>query len=137
MTHSNEKSTVRLFRYKKNRAMCGIMLLPDGKILHTLEPLPSGNIRNTSHIPSGIYQVEYLPNSASGKYRDVYWVKGVAKRNGILIHKGNLITHTTGCILVGKSSGTYGGTSAVWNSGSAINELHLAVSRSSFLLEIT
>ncbi len=77
--------------------------------LVTLEPPEEyegqRNIPNKCCIPEGEYQLVPLARSASGKYREVFWVKGVEGREGILIHNGNIVDHTQGCILVGMEKG--------------------------------
>lgn len=70
---------------------------------HTLE-LPWKNNRNrVSCIPTGRYTLKHRSGEESGKYNYPHFiVKGVDGRSYILIHSGNLYTHTLGCILVGK-----------------------------------
>ena len=66
--------------------------------LWTLEPPWRGNARNVSCIPEGRYDVR--PRQ-SPKYGDHFEVKDVADRKYILIHIGNYVKDTEGCILVG------------------------------------
>jgi len=102
-----------------------------GKLIcHTLEPVDL-------EIPVGTYRVNYLPVSASGKYKDVYHVTNVTNRTGILIHKGNTQKDSIGCILVGDRLGELSGIRAVLGSAAALTKLHSVVQRKSFLLTIT
>ena len=114
----------------------GVLYGPDGKICHTMEPPWRNNRANVSCIPGGIYTVEYLQRSASGKYRDCYWVNDVPIRTAILAHKGNLVTDTMGCILPGQKWGTLGGRVAVLNSRGGLRALHEAVNRQRWILHV-
>ena len=67
-------------------------------ICHTLELPWLNNHQNISCIPSGVYDVS---RSVSQKFGDCYRFASVHKRSGILIHAGNTIKDTRGCILVG------------------------------------
>ena len=58
------------------------------------------NFENKSCIPAGYYPITKEIQQTRGKVIRVHNVKG---RSDILIHKGNFITHTKGCILVGES----------------------------------
>ena len=102
----------------------------NGELLcHTLEPAWKA-------IPKGTYRVEYLPESASGKYKDVYWIVDVPGRTGILIHKGNIQSDSTGCILVGDKLGQLGDTRGILHSYLALAKLHDTVKRETFILHI-
>ena len=82
------------------------------------------NKRNRSCIPQGTYKVSPLAKSSSGKYRDVFHVKNVKDRSGILIHNGNVAKHSLGCLIIGKRRGILAKQHAVLNSKSALNELN-------------
>lgn len=105
----------------------GQLQLNDGKVLYTIEPPQEverngkreRNVRNKTCIPEGNYELRKLERSASGKYKKVYWVTGVEGRSGILIHNGNTVKHTRGCIIIGLKSGVLAGRPAVLNSRSA------------------
>ena len=95
------------------------------KKLFTLEPPRTDppNQRGLSRIPAGNYKVRFLKKSASGKYRNVYYVYPTSPRTGILIHKGNTARDTRGCLLVGSKSGRIGHANAVLASKGAMTEL--------------
>jgi hypothetical protein len=95
-----------------------------------------GNKRNVSCIPDGDYQCSFLPRSASGKYRSVYHVRGVRGRSGILIHNGNIVDHTRGCLIIGQKTGFLGGKRAVLASRSALRDLVRLTAKKPFLLVI-
>lgn len=102
------------------------------------------NQRGISCIPRGLYRVDYLPVSASGKYRDVYHVRDVPGRSGILIHRGNyvgdrslgLLADSWGCLLPCLRVGVLGNQRAGLGSSSALNRLHKASCRAGFFLEV-
>lgn len=107
--------------------------------------LPWRNNRsNLSRIPAGSYQVDHLERSGSGRYHDVYHVRNVPGRSGVLIHSGNwegdstlgLRTHTHGCLLPGSRLGQLSGQRAVLASKGALQKIHHAVTRQNFTLEI-
>lgn len=107
-----------------------------GEWFRTLERPWQDNERNVSCIPSYEYDATFLPRSASGKYTNVYHVTPVAQRSGILIHKGNLVSHTLGCILLGTRVGRLGNQLAVLNSATAMAKLNKLLDGQSFSLEI-
>ena len=81
------------------------------------------NKSNISCIPKGEYDLDYLPRSAPGKYRRVYWLRGVPNRSAILIHTGNITQHTRGCLLIGMKPGWIKGQRAVFQSRTALGKL--------------
>lgn len=81
------------------------------------------NQSNISCIPAGTYQCEFMTRSGSGKYRNVYWVRGIPGRSGILIHSGNVVDHTLGCLIIGERRGELAGKPAVLSSKTALRHL--------------
>jgi len=73
----------------------------DGMPLYTLERPWLDNTHNISCIPTGIYKCVYMDSSFDGRLRNVYSVRNVPDREGILLHSGNFVDETHGCILVG------------------------------------
>ena len=114
----------------------GVLLGPEGRVCNILEPPWKDNRSNISCIPPGRYIVEYLPRSASGKYKDCYHITGVPGRIGILIHKGNFYTHTLGCLLPGLRVGWMKGIRAVFASAGAMRKLHKVTNRQRFILHV-
>ncbi|WLQ13320.1 DUF5675 family protein [Hahella aquimaris] len=78
------------------------------------------NRPNVSCIPAGVYEATFMERSSSGKYRNVYWLRDVPNRTGILIHHGNVVADTRGCLLIGDRRGWLAGERAVLNSRSAL-----------------
>jgi hypothetical protein len=76
----------------------GIMTLPSGKVLHTLELDWQDNKKRESCIPKGKYKVV---ERWSEKYGHHFHILDVPNRDMILIHLGNYHTDILGCILVG------------------------------------
>lgn len=75
------------------------VLIHDRKILcHTLELPFLGNIQNKSCIPEGEYP---CIKAESPKFGSCILLKNTAPRSSILIHPGNSIRDTRGCILPG------------------------------------
>jgi hypothetical protein len=108
----------------------------DGEVFQTLEPPWKDNARNVSCIPSEVYQCDFMPRSSSGKYRNVYHVKRVQGRSGILIHNGNVVNHTKGCLILGTKRGQLYNQKAVLNSRTAMNKLARILKKQPFNLLI-
>ena len=127
-------SAILIRQYYKTHTS-GILIV-DGEIFYTLERPWLNNSRNTSCIPSGEYSVVFLPRSASGKYRKVWHLLNVKNRSGILIHNGNLVVHTRGCLILGAKAGQLGGKPAVLQSRTAMRKLLDTVETEPFSLLI-
>lgn len=88
-----------LTRYISTSKMIrGILSYEDVPLCHTLE-LPYLNNKNSiSAIPYGLYPIHKSNSAGHGLcFRFSY----VPNRSGILIHAGNTLNDTKGCILVG------------------------------------
>ena len=120
--------------FSDERTFGGLVL--GDQVLHTLEPPWLENLVNKSCIPAGRYRVNYLKKSYSGKYKDVYHIVDVDGRSGILIHKGNLVGHSTGCVIIGLIKGFLGSEPAVLSSAVALERLHGWANRESFMLNV-
>lgn len=77
----------------------GALLDGDSQLCVTCEEPWKENAQNVSCIPAGRYKC--IPHD-SEKFPNVWEVTGVPGRTGILIHCGNTIKDTHGCILVGQ-----------------------------------
>lgn len=76
----------------------GVILWNKKVICHTLELPWRGNARGISCIPEGQYNVN---KHISSRFGLCLHINNVTDREGILIHAGNGISDTKGCILVG------------------------------------
>jgi hypothetical protein len=114
------------------------MLYVDGHKFFTLEEPWKDNKPSVSCIPVGEYQV--APWNWAGdkrfKYSRTWQVLNVPKRSGILIHSGNTIKDTRGCVLIGNKRGWLDGLPAVLESKLALNRLRDILGEKEFTLTI-
>lgn len=80
----------------------------------TLEPPDQENQEDKSSIPTGQYTCKRIK---SPKFGDTYEVSDVTARSNVLFHAGNVVGHTSGCIILGQHIGKLRGKKAVLNSG--------------------
>ena len=107
-----------------------------GKTFHILERPWKDNRRNESCIPIGEYEAVFLPQSASGKYQNIYQLQSVPGRSDILIHPGNVVEHSRGCLIIGLRRGMFDGKPAVLDSRTALADLVETTGLDNFLLKI-
>ena len=125
-----------LYRYKyANTHTLGVFVIGHN-VFWTIERAWADNIVNQSCIPTGEFQVAFLPRSGSGKYKKCYHLTFVPGRSGILIHNGNLAQHSKGCIILGSKPGYLGGQPAVLNSMTAMRKLNKITGTEPFKLRI-
>ena len=105
----------------------GKLLLVDNKSnlilqLQTLELPWIFNERKISCIPTGTYLVK---RHNSPKFGQCFKIQDVKGRSDILIHSGNVVGDTLGCILVGLTSGSVddSATAMIYNSRKAMTVL--------------
>lgn len=91
----------------------GILCLGNIPLCVTCEDPWNDNKPNISCIPAGHYQCTKF-NGA--RFSDVWEILNVPKRSAILIHNGNTIADTHGCVLVGSSFGALDGMPGVMDS---------------------
>jgi len=77
----------------------GVFIYDRKVICHTLELPWKGNLKNQSCIPFGQYTVKKL--FGHPRLGNSFFVDAVPDRSGILIHAGNTMRDTQGCILPG------------------------------------
>jgi hypothetical protein len=88
---------LRLVRFvDTGRETRGMLMVDDMPFCFTIEPTWRGNARNVSCIPLGEYPVEVV---RSPKFGEVVGLREVPDRDAILIHPGNKVEQTEGCIL--------------------------------------
>ena len=84
----------------------GVLLYPSGvPMCVTLEEPWRDNQRMISCIPEGTYKVDTWN---SPRHPNSWVIQNVPARSAILIHTGNTLKDTAGCILVGKSFEPFG-----------------------------
>ncbi|MBI9078319.1 MAG: hypothetical protein JEY79_01105 [Pseudodesulfovibrio sp.] len=125
-----------LIRYDQDQGgTFGVLILDGRPFCSTLEPMDKGNVANVSCIPGDTTYICGIVDSP--KYGPTFEVQGVPGRSHILIHSGNLVEHTKGCILLGKYEGKLKGNRAVLNSGETFRHfLSMCVGLTEFPLEI-
>jgi len=97
----------------------GALLIQEKPFSVCLEPSNKLNAPFESSIPAGQY---FCKRYHSSKYGNTFEVKGVPGRAYILFHKGNVVGHTEGCIILAQHWGKLGGDRAVLNSGNTFRE---------------
>lgn len=127
--------TVQLLRYKlTDQVTRGVLSLPGLDVcLRTIERPWLGNAANISCIPVGEYQCVIRQSPRFGK---TYHIQAVRGRSYILIHAGNLPSHTHGCILVGMKSGHLNGQPAIFQSRKALRLLMNHMDDAEFTLSV-
>lgn len=94
---------VRIVRVTEYRgATMGVLCINDKPEMLTLEEAWRDNRKNESCIPTGNYQ---LVRHRSPRFGMTFQVANVPDRSAILIHPGNTIKDTDGCLLVGFTIG--------------------------------
>jgi hypothetical protein len=104
------------------------------RLCYTLEEPWKDNEPRVSCIPPGRYQVirhGWEPDSPV-KFKRVWHVLNVPGRDAILIHAGNTIADTMGCILVGLGVNEQG----ITQSQAALEKLRLLLPERGFTLEV-
>lgn len=112
----------------------GMLHNKDGiPICVTLEEPWKDNQRKASCIPTGVY---HCVTHNGEKFKGVWRLENVKDRDAILIHAGNTLDDTEGCILVGSRNGSLHGKPAVLDSKNTLNQLR-GILGDAFDLEIT
>ena len=119
------------------RSTTGKLLLVDNNNnlilqLQTLERPWIFNERKVSCIPTGTYLVK---RHISPKFGQCFKIQDVKGRSDILIHSGNVVADTIGCVLVGLSSGLVddSDTAMVYSSRKAMAVLLALIDKEIFL----
>lgn len=106
----------------------GLLELPSGLKLFTIERPDLDNAKNISCIPEGTYELRLresnvVMRSSSNEFRKGWEVMKVPGRTHIMIHPGNWSTDLQGCIAVGNSMTFLSGSLAVATSRNAFRKL--------------
>ncbi|QJB56163.1 DUF5675 family protein [Pseudodesulfovibrio sp. zrk46] len=110
---------VELLRLERSgEGTFGVLRVDERVFCVTLEPPDRGNKVNVSCIPAGEYQCRRVDSPRFGR---TFEVKGVPGRSHILLHSGNMVEDTSGCVLLGSRFGLLRGNRAVLESGRAFS----------------
>ncbi len=111
--------TIRLVRLDSNDyATYGQLIDGEGRQLCVTLELPwKGNAHNVSSIPAGEYTAHRRMSPKRGY--EVFELDNVPDRSNIELHIGNLVTDSSGCILLGSAFGLLGEKHGVIRSGEA------------------
>jgi len=114
-----------LIRLEETEEGCvGVLKLNDILFCCTLERPWVDNKRSISCIPTGSYIIKPV---ISPTYGSTWEVKDVPQRSHILLHAGNRIKDTEGCILLGQKFGILRNERAILSSRSAVRLFKLAL----------
>lgn len=121
--------------YKSDEVILGLLQVQsiDHPPIYTLENPWIENQQFISCIPAGSYTCEKF---SGVKYKDVWLVKDVPDRSYILLHNGNTVNHTEGCLILGLGAGELNGEIAVLNSHDALDVLRGVLGKKKFKLHI-
>ena len=88
----------------------GFFFIGELPMFSTLELPYKDNLPNISSIPCGTYKLSIRSASLSktGNIGKAYEIRDVPSRSDILIHVGNTVKDSNGCVLLGMSFGLLG-----------------------------
>lgn len=105
---------------QSDKGTFGVLSRDDIPLCLTLEDPWDNNKKDVSCIPAGTYQV--VPHSGA-RYKNVWRLENVPNRTDILIHEGNTIANTKGCLLVGEIFGELNKQPAILRSVPTLDKL--------------
>jgi len=113
----------------------GVVRIDKEVFCFSLEPKNKLNKANESCIAQGQYLCH---RTNSPKFGETFIVANVVDRKNILFHAGNLVSDTSGCIVLGQTVGKLRGNRALLNSGATFKKfLHIMDNEQAFHLTIT
>ena len=122
-----------------NEAVLGV-LTGLSKVLYTLEHEWNNNNPGTSCIPAGDYLCKphgwEKGNPFEFSKTQVWEITNVKDRSAVLIHIGNYLKDTRGCVLVGTGMQITQMLSMVSDSSTAINLMRKEIGQEQFILKI-
>ena len=77
------------------------------------------NAPDVSCVPAGLYS---CVRHSSQKYKDTFRLKDVPNRTGILLHPGNHMDHSAGCIIIGEKFDPYKDEPGIQSSSEGFQE---------------
>jgi len=111
--------TIRRIEEDPRYGTFGVLLIQGSAFCVTLEPPWRMNARLTSCVPPGRYEAE---KTHSAKFGTTYRLRDIPGRTNILLHPGNILEDTEGCILLASEFGKLRSRDrAILNSGKTFN----------------
>ena len=112
---------ITLKRYYTPHGTWGELIGPHGFHCVTLENPWISNQRSVSCIPEGVYKMRLrqspmVHRTSKGLYSDGWEICDVPGRDFIMVHPGNYVRNTDGCLLVGREMVVSGGLLMVTDS---------------------
>ncbi|MDH5573263.1 MAG: DUF5675 family protein [Gammaproteobacteria bacterium] len=120
-----------IYRYQPSDQGTRGILVASGFFCHTLELPWRNNQQNISCIPAGEYECLFVKTRrVIGGMRELYWLKSVPERTGVLKHAGTFAgdkskgyrSHVLGCLLLGYSIGTLENQQAIFQTRRCVRE---------------
>ena len=112
--------TGKIIRIERTpEAVFGVLTLDGAIVCLTLERPDLDNRQNVSCIPTGVYVCR---RNDSPKFGESFKFMNVPARSDILLHVGNTVDDSTGCVLLGSEYGELEGKRAVLESGKAFKK---------------
>lgn len=112
---------IELIRLEENfeYGTFGVLKINKAVFCVTLEPPDLENARNRSSIPAQQYALERI---LSPKYGETFHLCDVPGRDHVLLHAGNRVLDTEGCVVLAQHYGKLMGDRAVLNSGATFRK---------------
>ena len=112
---------ITLHRYYTPHGTWGELTGPNGFHCVTMENPWLGNKRRESCVPEGIYKMRLrqstiVRRTSGGMYSEGWEICDVPGRDFIMVHPGNFVRNTDGCLLVGRDMTIDGGQLMVTHS---------------------
>lgn len=112
--------TVRIIRVEESeQGTFGVMTICGQAFCVTLERPDELNKANISSIPAGQYICKKV---SSPKFGETFEITNVPDRSHVLMHAGNIIDSTSGCVLLAQYFGKLHGDRAILNSGATFRK---------------
>jgi hypothetical protein len=114
-----EMKKVLLKRLKSSatQGTLGIVYIDGNECCQSLELPWNNNLPNCSCIPTGKYICKLINSPSKGQ---CFEITNVRDRDHILIHSGNYLRSSLGCVLLGSTSGEENNQFVVYNSRNAV-----------------
>lgn len=117
---------IELTRLEENEEFgtFGVLRIQKEVFCVTLEPADRLNAPEISSIPAQQYLIK---RHNSPRFGETFQVMDVPGRTAVLIHAGNVVGHTQGCIILGQYFGKLKADRAVLNSGETFKQFMAAM----------